>query len=240
VTCARARRRLSALRDRTLQRRREASVLAHLEGCPACARRWRSYSDALDRLAQAPRIEPSESLAAQVLGRLELERRGPGLALLFRSVWAARPLIVPCLLPAALVVLAVIGAAVLLDRGGEPLPEVYVRPGTQAWNAMPAPGTEENPLYLVAGVDAPLHRGLSLPPEVLAELTDGTFFLETVVARDGSVADVTLLAGDATSAVRLMAAMRQQRFEPARYQGRPVAVSLYRLISRMGLRVGLS
>src|SRR6185503_10663856 len=124
-------------------------------------------TSALDTLAQAPRMEPRESLASQVLNRLELERRGPGLALLFRSVWAARPLIVPSLVPAALVVLAVIAAAFALDRP-EPLPDVYVRPGAFAWSANP-PGTERNPLFPGPEVDGPHHRGLSLPAEVLAE-----------------------------------------------------------------------
>jgi hypothetical protein len=234
MRCGRARRELSALRDGELERARETEVLAHLEQCAGCGARWRSLTEALDALAQAPRIETRESLAAQVLNRLELERRGPGLALLFRSVWAARPLILPSLIPAALVVVAVIGAAVMLDRP-EPLPDVYVRPGSFAWSINP-PGTERNPLFPNGEVDGPRHRGLALPAEVLAELSDGTFFLETVVARDGSVATVTLIDGDPASAGRLMDAMRRQRFEPARYRGRPVAVSLYRLISRLEVR----
>ena len=34
----------------------------------------------------------------------------------------------------------------------------------------------------------------------------------------------------------LIAALRQQRFEPTRYRGRFVAVSVYRLISRLEVR----
>lgn len=230
------RRQLSALRDGGLSRAREAAVRAHLDECAACAARWRSLSAALDELAAAPRLEPRESLAAQVLNRLEVERRGPGLALLFRSVWAARPLIVPCLVPAAMVVVAVIAGAVALDRP-EPLPAVYVGPGTLGWNA---PGTERNPLFQGPGVEGPRRQGLDLPAEVLGELTDGTFFVETVVARDGTVARVKLLEGDRASAGRLMDALRRQRFEPARYRGRPVAVSMYRLISRLEVRAPLT
>lgn len=238
MSCASVRRQLSALRDGGLGRAREAAVRAHLEACVPCAERWRSLSSALDLLAQAPRLEPRESLAAQVLNRLELERRGPGLALIFRSVWAARPLILPCLVPAALVVVAVIAGAVALDRPG-PLPAVYVRPGTFAWNANP-PGTERNPLFQGPDVEGPHARGLALPAEVLAELADGTFFLETVVARDGTVSRVKLLQGDRASAGRLMDALRRQRFEPARYRGQPVAVSMYRLISRLEVRAPLT
>lgn len=232
MTCAAVRRRFSALRDGQLEGVRGAAVRAHLESCAGCGERWRSLSQALDSLAQAPRIEPPESLAAQVLGRLELERRGPGLALLFRSWWAARPLIFPSLVPAAAVVLAILGTAVLLDRP-EPLPEVYWRPGTAAWDVPFAPGTEQNPFLAGAGIATPRDRGQALPAEVLAQLADGTFFLETVVARDGTVVGVRLLEGDEDEARDLVKALRRQRFEPARYQGRPVAVSVYRLISRM-------
>lgn len=238
MKCRRARRQLSALRDGGLDRARETGVLAHLDSCPECAGEWRALTSAMEALALAPRMEPRESLASQVLNRLELERRGPGLALLFRSVWAARPLILPSLIPAALVVVAVIAAAVALDRP-EPLPDVYVRPGTFAWYANP-PGTERNPLFQSPEVDGPRHRGLALPAEVLGELSDGTFFLETVVARDGTVATVTLIDGDRASAGRLMDALRQQRFEPARYRGRPVAVSMYRLISRLEVRAPIT
>jgi anti-sigma factor RsiW len=111
------------LRDGTLERAREAAVRAHLDQCAACAAHWDSYTSALDMLAQAPRCEPPESLAQQVLNRLELERRGPGLALLFRPLWAARPLIFPSLLPAALLVVAVLAGALALDRP-EALPQV--------------------------------------------------------------------------------------------------------------------
>ena len=57
------------------------------------------------------------------------------------------------------------------------------------------------------------------------------------MARDGSVAGVTVLGG-ATPLTEepLLEALRQQRFEPVRYRGRPVAVSVYRLISRMEVR----
>ena len=212
---------------------------AHLDQCAPCAAHWQSLTSALEALAQAPRCEPPESLAQQVLNRLELERRGPGLALLFRPLWAARPLIFPSLFPAALVVVAVLAGALALDRT-EPLPKVYVPPGAFNWAAADAPGTENNPFLAGPALDGPRHRGLALPAEVLAELDDGTFFFMTVVARDGTVSKVTLLEGDADSAGPLMDALRRQRFEPARYQGRPVAVSLYRLISRMEVRAPLT
>jgi hypothetical protein len=71
---------------------------------------------------------------------------------------------------------------------------------------------------------------------VLAVTGEGTLFVETVVARDGTVAGVTVLDGDREGAGAIVDALLQQRFEPVRYRGRPVAVSVYRLISRMEVR----
>ena len=81
------------------------------------------------------------------------------------------------------------------------------------------------------------------PPRVRAEgavplyLLDhpgqDTLFVETVVARDGSVSAVNVIGGDSEKARPVVDAMRRERYEPARFRGRPVAVSIYRLISRM-------
>ena len=40
------------------------------------------------------------------------------------------------------------------------------------------------------------------------------------MARDGSVAGVTVLQGDADGERALLEALRQQRYEPVRYRGR--------------------
>ena len=96
-------------------------------------------------------------------------------------------------------------------------------------------GTEGNPLFPSAEVGLPQQRA-ALAPEVLSKEGEDSVFLETVVARDGSVAGVTVLQGDASVEQALIAALRQQRIEPTRYRGRFVAVSVYRLISRMEVR----
>jgi hypothetical protein len=122
-----------------------------------------------------------------------------------------------------------IGAILVLDTG--PLPEVKT---ASPWNVAPMSGTEGNPLFPSAEV-MPQQRA-ALAPEVLAKDGEDSVFLETVVARDGSVAGVTVLQGDASVEQALIDALRQQRFEPVRYRGRFVAVSVYRLISRMEVR----
>jgi hypothetical protein len=233
MSCGGVRRRFSAHRDGGLPRREAQRVVAHLAACPSCSADWSAFSRALDTLAASDRLASREGIAPRVLARLEVESRGPGLALLFRPVWAARPLIVPSLIPAALVLVTVVAAALFLDSG--PLPPV-ARASLPAWERGPAWGTEGNPLIPVAGVSAPRARGAALPPELLETLGDQTLFVETVVGRDGTVTAVNLLQGDREVAHELLERLRRTRFEPARFNGRPVAVSVYRLISSLEVR----
>jgi hypothetical protein len=169
-----------------------------------------------------------------VLDRLEMEAetRRPALAVLFRGFAAARPFMLPSLVPAGLFVASVLAGVLALDPG--PLPEVHLAPG--AWGAVPASGTERNPLLPSADLEVPREMaGLELPPEVLAGQPEGSVFVETVVARDGTVAGVRVLEGSAQGEEALVQALRRQRYEPVRYRGRRVAVSVYRLISRMNV-----
>ena len=184
-------------------------------------------------LARTPRREPGERIAARVLNRLEVESRGPGLALLFRSALAARPLILPSLVPAALVLVTVLAGALALDR--EARPQERIATGESAWGVgLPASGTEGNPLLLSTGVSLPQVRNSGgLTADAVADLGESTLFVETVVARDGSVSFVRLLDGDSERAEPLLDLLRRERFEPGRYRGRPVAVSVYRLISSL-------
>jgi hypothetical protein len=219
---------MSAWVDGDLPRHDAIEVGAHVAGCPACAGRAAELREVSRLVGDLPRLQSAESVAQDVLTRLEVEQRGPGLALLLRGVGAARPFIMPSLVPAALVLLTVLAAALALDTSPR-LPGRLDR-----WGAMPALGTESNPLFPSAAVDVPRERGGGgLAADVLLKSAgDEPLFLETVVARDGTVSTVTVLQGDAEKAAPLVAALRQQRYEPARYRGRPVAVSVYRLISR--------
>ena len=121
MTCRAVRGRLSAYMDGDLRREEAGQVSAHLQACAPCGARWRSLRDAVQSLGDLPRIEGADGIAARVLDRLELERRGPGLALIFRRSGAARPLILPSLLPAALILLVVLGGALALDRATDPV-----------------------------------------------------------------------------------------------------------------------
>ena len=234
MRCARVRSQVSAYLDGDLAPAAERSVRAHLDACGACARHHESLRAAIGALAGLAVLSPSEGIAARVFDRLEVETRGPGLAMIFRPFGTARPLIYPSLVTAALLMVTVLGVALAVEQAwralDEPLPPV-----AGSWQErLPASGTEANPLFPSAEVGLPRVRPEGLVSEdVLAQMGEGTLFLETVVARDGSVSTVTLLNGDLALAQPVLEALRQQKFEPVRLRGRPVAVSVYRLISRL-------
>jgi anti-sigma factor RsiW len=236
MTCRSIRSKISIYLDGGLEPAAARATGAHLETCAACRGYQASIQEAMDALAEMPRVSPPESIAQRVRERLEVERRGPGLALLFRSRWSARPLILPSLLPAALTVLVILAGAVLVSRD----PRATVQwETTRVRLEAPAlreaqSGTEGNPLFPSAQVALPrLRSGQDVPVQALVGMSEGSVFLETVVARDGSVSAVTLLEGNSEQAQPLLDAYRKARFEPVRVKGRLVAVSVYRLISRM-------
>jgi Putative zinc-finger/Gram-negative bacterial TonB protein C-terminal len=236
MTCARVRRRLSTWIDGELGQQAAAETNAHLSACPDCRRRAAELAAASRAVSELPRIEPPESVAARVRDRLDLEARNPALAVVLRRFGAARPYMLPSIVPAALVVVALLAGALALDSG--PLPPVHFPSG--AWGLVPPSGTEGNPLLPSAEILLPREAGPHLPAEALVGTGEGTLFLETIVARDGTVADVRLLGGDVALESALLDALRRQRFVPAHYRGRPVAVSVYRLISRMEVRSPLT
>jgi len=232
MTCSLARLRFSELRDGDLAAAERAAVSAHLDTCAACASEWRGFTAALDGLAELPELDCSGEVAARVFDRLDLENRKPGLALFFRPSGAARPLILPSLMASAMLLAAGLGVTLILDERHEPLPAVAGQRGIDEW------GTERWPLAVSADVSTPRENGY--PSYLLEPNGVGSAFVETVVARDGTVSAVHLIGGDLHDAVPLLQALGRQRFEPGRFRGRPVAVSVYRLIDRIEVRAPIT
>lgn len=221
MSCDIVREKLSPYLDGDLEAGEARQVSAHLEACGGCGSHWRSLRGALWTLRALPILRPAESLVPRVMTRVEVESRGPGLALLFRPAWKARPLIVPSLVTAALVFLCALVGAILLDAAPRRLQDRFTL----------GRGIDGSPLVLLE-LDAPRLEAPALADDFVPSREDSHFF-ETVVTRDGRVAEVTLLDGRAADAGRLMNALLRERFEPAHYRGRPVAMNVYRLISRL-------
>ncbi len=236
MTCALVQRRLSEWIDGDLETDLARRLEGHLSTCADCSARARELRAVSRLVARLPRLDVPDAVGIQVANRIEMETeaRRPGLVALFRGFSAARPFMLPSLVPAVLVLVTFLSGVMALDPG--PLPEVHLAVG--AWRATPASGTVTNPLPAIDG-ELPRERTeVDLPPEVLSRR--GEVFLETVVGRDGSVADVTVLDGDLRGQQALVEALRRQQFEPARFRGRTVAVSVYRLISRVEVRSPLT
>src|SRR5574340_9840 len=112
MMCARVRRRLSEWIDGELDPGLARKVEEHLSLCAECARRAGELRAMGRLLARLPRPEPQESVAAHVLERVDMESgaRRPALVSLFRGFSAARPLMLPSLVPATLVLVTVLAA----------------------------------------------------------------------------------------------------------------------------------
>ena len=234
MTCHDVRAKMSEHLDQTLGVREVQDVATHLRTCAACAGEWASLCEAVRAVRALPRLTSSGSIAFAVLSQLEVQSRGPGLALLFRPAWRARPLIFPSLVSAALVLASVLAGVAALNH--EPRGVVEL-PAARAEVRLPPYGTEGNPLFPSSEVTAPRVRERGgMEQAMRAEWSDGSLFFETVIGRDGSVADVKLLNGAPEQARAVADVLRGERFEPARLRGRPVAVSVYRLISHMEVR----
>jgi hypothetical protein len=200
-------------------------VAAHLRECPACAAGWKEWSGTLDALAALP-PPPAPDVAGAVLERLSIETRDPGLASMFRPLSVRRPLLVPSLVTASLVLLAVATPVTLqLER-----PLATPRVAFSSWGGW---GGGAAPLAPSASVTLPREQDGGLAHRALSDMGEGTLFVETVVGVTGRVNRVRLLEGDEGLPSALLDALTRQRFEPGRYQGEAVPVALYRLISRL-------
>ncbi len=227
MTCLAVRARFSALRDDDLSADELLAVRRHLGACPDCAADWAGFRGSLDLLADLPRPRTGGAVAARVRDRLDIEQRSPGLTLLLRPRSAIRPLFLPSLVPAALVLVTVLAAALGLEGTPE---SPRVAQSTGDWTGV---AVDAEPLFPFAGVTVPQARDASLTDLLEAEKGEVDLFVETVVERDGRVSTVRLLGGDEERARPIVEALRKERFEPGRFKGRKVAVSVYRIISRL-------
>jgi len=221
VSCGRIRAAFSARRDGDLPLDETRRSIEHIEACGSCAGEWRAYAWALDRLRELPEPSPPEPVMGRVLDRIEVESRGPGLALLFRPFWASRPLMLPSLLHASLIVAALLTSALAVDAWSVR----RQRDARVAAEAVRASGLLfGGPMRKVQSADALADHLTTAGP--------GDVFVETVIGSDGRVLDVRLIGGDRERAQPLIDALREERFEPASVAERgPSVVSIYQLIS---------
>jgi hypothetical protein len=227
---------LSSYMDGDLEGARTREVSLHLEACAACSDRLRELARASEALSSLPRLHCPEPLAARVLDRLEVESRGPGLALLFRSAWNARPLFVPSILPAALVLVCTL--SVVFSMGTHDVRAGVARARLQ--NSVPVWGTEAYPFWTAGSVQAPESETDIVFAQELIGMSEQSFLITTLVNQDGKVSDVRLLEGDSKAAEPILAGLRQQRFRPGRVGDRAVSTRDIRLYTTLEVRAPLT
>jgi hypothetical protein len=208
VNCKTSLRNLSSHRDGELAAPIAGDLEVHLALCPSCASTFESMGKTLDLFSALPRTDAS--IVPDVLSRLEVESRGPGLALLFCTPSSRRPALLPSLFWAAAGVLAISFGILALDH----------------------PTLKTN-VPVLAGLTLPTIRERGAQEGVLGQMGIGTLFVQTVVGPDGSVSTIRVLNGNVAQTRPVVEALLKDRFEPALLRGRPVAVNVFRLISRM-------
>jgi hypothetical protein len=218
--------------DGDLEDGRTREVADHLESCAACSGQLRELVRASEALASLPRLSCPEPLAARVLDGLEVENRGPGLALLFRSAWSARPLFVPSILPAALVLVCTLSA--VFSMGAHDVRAGVARARLQV--TVPVWGSEAYPFWTTGGMQAPESEGNMMLDQQLINMSEQSFLIMTLVNQDGKVSDVRLLEGDRKAAAPILAGLKLQRFRPGRVGDRAVSTRDIRLFTAMEVR----
>jgi hypothetical protein len=236
LTCAAAKRRLSAYNDGELPLDELIAVCAHLRHCASCTIEAQEIVDlgvVLRRRtgSQIAAAEGVESLAPRITGRLfaeEAESWHSRAARAFEDmhlVWAG---LAACG--------ATVACAVLLFIIGylAPPPRADSISGLLAAMALP-PGSDANPVSLMDGVVLPRVRGDATVRAMFETESSGpneedlVFALATVVTREGRVAHPEVIHAsrrDDDTVLRLMNAVIQARFEPASRAGAPVAVNM--------------
>jgi hypothetical protein len=85
MTCPICRERMAELADAKLDEKTVASMRAHLDGCPECAREFQTLSRTLRALDAIPSAAPSHRMRARVTGLIETEK----LTLKSQAEWAS-------------------------------------------------------------------------------------------------------------------------------------------------------
>lgn len=241
LTCAATRRRLEAFHDHELSLHEQVRVAAHLEWCDACA----------DLLADTETVgvalragqgstpgsdEEMSSLHAAVVSRAKAEYdTSPSTRIRemfedWRLVYVgfgALAASVACLV----VTLGMIRFSVLEQAG--PLATLV--------NVFEAPGTNLHPVPVANQVLMPRVLNDAFESASRAGEQDAVFTLEAVVTREGRIANLGLLyAQGADSDAKLIEALlrvvSRARFEPARFNGLPVAVNMVLMVARTTVR----
>jgi len=238
LTCAATRRRLHAYHDEELPVSDQIAVASHLEWCDGCAaaltdlRALRQILRAAMPGRAALANGDSVNLQGAVVERLRTERQF-SISETIRELAADSHFLFSSLMAAAAMIVCVVSLFSIVRFAAT------VRPDSLAamMNAVPPPGSNENPVSIDAYVLMP--RALDQAFSTITDFgdADGEFMFVAVVTREGTISNLELhRATSSKEAENLMGAVSQARFEPARVDGLPVAVNMVWLVTSTTVR----
>jgi hypothetical protein len=233
LTCAAAHRRLQAYHDGELTIEQQIEVEAHLEWCDVCATdiaEMRMVRQALRSLAPARGAahEPP-SFHASVVSRIKVEKTVSWSAQI-RDLFDDMPF-----------VYAGLGAA------GATVVFLAIMVSMMRFAEHMAPGSNQNPVVVDARMLMPRVLNDGFAPAASTKGEDETAFtLSAVVTREGRLVNLELhpengqqpAAGsiEARAVAKMLGAISQARFEPARVGGFPIAVNMVWLVAHTTVR----
>jgi hypothetical protein len=254
LTCTAARRRLHAYHDEELPISDQIAVSAHLEWCDHCAAEFTAlrYLRGALRTGLPGRAaftsDDAASLRGAIVSRMRAEQAASFMAevremfqdmhLVYAGVGAAAA--------AAVCVVVLLGMMRVAIHDVRMAPQLQIARDALSISALSqAPGTNQNPMALDAGIRMP--RAINEPfASMVSE--DAVFTLSAVLTREGRLEHLALVDA-AQSRPRgradndkymedLLGVASRARFEPARVAGAPVAVNMVWLFAHTTVRGG--
>ncbi|MGE5245753.1 MAG: zf-HC2 domain-containing protein [Betaproteobacteria bacterium] len=240
LTCRATRRRLHAYHDGELPVSDQISVAAHLDWCDRCAALladFRIVGDAL-RVGAAEHghlsFDNAASFHAAVVSRANAEREASFVARV-RDMFDDMHLVYAGLgatVAAAVCVVVMLGMMRFATRE---------RPDSLAAivNLLASPGSNENPFTIDDRVLMPRSLDDAFSTAAASAEEDAVFTLAAVVTREGRIENLELLhahGDDAQLVEGLLDAVARARFEPALFDGSPVAVNMVWLVAHTTVR----
>jgi hypothetical protein len=240
LTCEATRRRLQAYYDGELPVADQIAVASHLDWCEACA----AMRAELQLMGMALRVgamargrlsaENAASFQTAVVSRARAERE-VGFAARVRDMFDDMHLVYAGLGAAgAAIVCLVIMLGMMRFATSE-------RPDSLAAivNLLATPGSNENPVLVDGRVVMPRELDGAFSAAANEAEEDAVFTLAAVVTREGRIANLELLhanGNDAQLAEALLDAVSRARFQPAIFDGSPVAVNMVWLVAHTTVR----
>jgi hypothetical protein len=240
LTCAATTRRLQAYYDGELPIADQIAVDAHLDWCDACAEALedlRAIGGAL-RLGAGEHgylsFENAASLQSAIVSRVKAEREA-GFFARVRDMFDDMHLVYAGLGAAAAAIVCVVIMLGMMRFATNERPDSLAA----IVNLLATPGSNENPVMIDGRVLMPRALDGAFSAAANDAEQDAVFALAAVVTREGRIANLELLHSnghDAALAESLLDAVSRARFEPALFDGSPVAVNMIWLVAHTTVR----